>query len=311
VLFAREVEHELQDFLDGAGLSAPFVNLVRQPLSSPGKILSSSPTITWAELVVAASDTARGNRSAAARVAAAVEALAAALDVLDEIEDGDQSSFVETAGLPRALNSSTALIFLAQHIIAELRLVGIAPARIVDFSEAMSRFGLAATSGQHQDLSVNATSGISLDDALQISGEKSGSLAACACLLGAMVGTSDPQVLQLYESFGRHYGTMLQLANDLHDAQDVDTKSDLRKLKATLPILFYVHQHHITDPGALQPVDIRASGALHFTWTVVEVQRKRCREIVQELECHGQATEPLQLVLNKHSSQRHNGDDEE
>jgi geranylgeranyl pyrophosphate synthase len=310
VLFAREVERELRHYLDGAGLSAPFVNLVRQPLTAPGKILSNNPAITWAELVVAGSDAAGGDRSAAARVAAAVEVLAAALDVLDEIEDEDQSDFIDSAGLPHALNSSTALLFLSQKIILELQHVGIESARVIDFSEAMARFGLAATSGQHQDLSANATSGISLDDALQISSEKSGSLAACACLLGAMVGETEGHLLKLYESFGRHYGTMLQLANDLHDAQEIETKSDLRNLKATLPILFYAQQHRDLDPDAVRPEDIRASGALHFTWTVVELQRNRCREIVYELGRQGQTTESLQRILNKHAGQKHDDDDQ-
>src|SRR6185437_6378070 len=110
--------------------------------------------------------------------------------------------------------------------------------------------------------------------------------------------------------FGRHYGIMLQLSTDLHDAQDVDAKSDLRTLKATLPILFYMRQRGSLDVGGPQPVDIQESGALHFTWTIVEIQRDRCREIVHELALLGQSTITLQTFLTPRNSQRLRDEDE-
>jgi geranylgeranyl pyrophosphate synthase len=309
VLFASEVGEKLQELLSGAGLTAPLIDFVIQPLTSPGKILSTNPSTGWAELVAATCMAAQGDRTAAVRVAASVECLAAALDVLDEIEDGDQSLLVESAGLPRALNASTALMFAAQNILSGLTMDGITPARVPEFSRAMSRLGLAATSGQHEDLSKTADSGLTVDEALQITRQKSGSLAACACVLGAMLGTTDQKILQLYETFGYDYGTMLQLSNDLHDAQDLREKSDLRKLKPTVPIVFYARQSPKRVIGELNPEGVISSGALHFTWAVIELQRKRCLQELEALRAQNQAIEFIRDGLKGLASQKQDLDD--
>jgi competence protein ComQ len=309
VLIAGEAGRIIQESLNGAGLPAPFINLIIQPLSLPGKILSGTKTFGWSELVKTACDASNGNVFAAARVAAAVETLAAALDVLDDIEDGDQSALLDLAGLPQTLNVSTALLFLSQLILSELHIDGVAPKSISDFTHTMSRLGLIATGGQHNDLSINARSEISLSEALQITIDKSGSLAACACRLGALLGTSEPELLNLYESFGRHYGTMIQLSNDLHDAQDSVTKTDLQQLKPTLPILFYVRRKGNAKVEELHPDELAGSGALHFTWVVFESQRQRCFAILEELEGRNQSTAQFRLLLEQHAAQRQPVDD--
>jgi competence protein ComQ len=302
-LFANQVGQELRNSLNRAGLPALFANLVLQPLSQPGKILSNSPSLGWCQLIEASCLASGGNLATAARVAAAMEALAASLDVLDEIEDGDHSPFVLSAGLPQALNTSTALLFLSQQIIADMHESSDDSAFVIDLVQTMARLGLRATGGQHKDLSINARSGISLDEALQISSEKSGSLAACACRLGARIGTAEPDILRLYELFGQHYGTMVQLSNDIHDAQNDLEKSDLSSAKPTLPVLFYLRQ--LGNPAAerVSASDVVNSGALHFTWTIFEMQRQRCLAILDELDQRQQKTVHVRSIVGKPESQ--------
>jgi competence protein ComQ len=302
-LFAIQVGKELRRSISRAGIPALFANVILQPLSQPGKILSDNPLLGWSQLVQSACLAAHGNLTTCIRVAAAMEALAAALDVLDEIEDGDHSEFVDSVGLPQALNASTALIFLAQRIISELNNDGVDVKLVVEFSYTLARLGLNATSGQHKDLSTDARLGISLDEALQITREKSGSLAACACRLGATSGTTEPEILQLYESFGLHYGTMVQLSNDLHDAQDDLQKTDLTSYKPTLPVLFYLRQHGGAAEDESDPKDVIESGALHFTWTIFEIQRQRCLSILEDLDRRNQNTSHLRSIIGQSGSQ--------
>jgi geranylgeranyl pyrophosphate synthase len=252
---------------------------------------------------------AHGSLSTAAKIAAAMEALAAGLDILDEIEDGDYSPFVLSAGLPQALNASTALMFLAQRIISELHVTGVDPKLVVDCSFTIARLGLSATHGQHKDLSIDARSGISLDEALRITSEKSGSLAACACHLGARLGTADPELLQLYERFGQHYGTMVQLSNDLHDAQNDLQKTDLASAKPTLPVLFYVRQLGSAPLDELTTADVINSGAIHFAWTIFELQRQRCLAVLDELDQRNQLTAPIRPIIGNSRSLEHTCDE--
>jgi geranylgeranyl pyrophosphate synthase len=106
-------------------------------------------------------------------------------------------------------------------------------------------------------------------------------------------------LLALYEQFGTHFGTMHQLANDLHDAQKQGSKSDLARKRPTLPITYFRMGLLDDDQGAaeLRPDDLVNSGALHFTWVVVERERQRCREVIEKLASKGQDPTSLQSLV--------------
>jgi geranylgeranyl pyrophosphate synthase len=89
-----------------------------------------------------------------------------------------------------------------------------------------------------------------------------------------------------------HFGTAAQLANDLHDATAPDLKSDLERQKGTLPLTFTRRNANDVDPG-----NIAASGALHFTWVVLEMERDACRDIGEQLAARGQDVSVLLDLL--------------
>jgi hypothetical protein len=75
----------------------------------------------------------------------------------------------------------------------------------------------------------------------------------------------------------RPVSTLVQTINAIR-------KSDLARRKSTLPLIF---SHRLaTDTGAA--VHIPESGALHFTWVVVELERQACRELADQLDVRGQ-----------------------
>jgi len=279
------VRSRLLEALGAFNAPASFSALLNIPLNQPDKVLGGAHRPSWVTLVLAACVATGGDVAYGARVAAAIEVFMAALDVLDEIEDGDASPTAAAAGIPQALNGATALLLLAPRLLLDL------PARDGlphpgDFARVLVDGGLIATGGQHLDLTGEGFAAGSPEEALAIARRKAGALASAACRLGAMVGTADETLLELYGRWGMHYGTVAQLANDLHDAVDDAAKSDVARKKSTLPLLF---SHRVTSEIGSNP-GVAASGALHFTWVIVEIERQACRDLADELDARGQDT---------------------
>jgi geranylgeranyl pyrophosphate synthase len=297
-LIARDAARIIHETINGVGLPAPFKNLLLVPLSRPGKILYDEDSAGWSSLISATSASVRAPELASARVLAAVEVNAAALDVLDEIEDGDASPLVDQVGLAQALNVATALLFIAPLVLEKIGRVHPLGADPADYCATLARLGLTATLGQHHDLTTATNHESSLEEALMITRAKSGSLAACAVRLTALLGTNNSVILELYEDFGRHYGTMVQLANDLHDAQSTGDKSDLTLRKPTLPVIFFLRGSDKAPLVELTPEAVAKSGALQFTWVVFERERQACHEVLDRLDGHNQDTTALRGLVD-------------
>lgn len=281
----------IRGMVAGAELPAEFRELILIPLSRPHKPFGTDPEWPWSALVVAAAHSASAGVLAATTVAAAVECALAAADVFDEIEDGDASDLIDRCGAAQALNVAGALLSLAYLILADLKAEE--PHRLPQplLSGTMSRFMLQAAAGQHVDLAnegVNLTS----DEALDSARSKAGALGAMACRLGALIHLQDEELLTEYEHFGRHLATAGQIANDLRDAGDTSTKSDLARGKSTLPLLIghrSIQQERSAD-DAFDP-----AGALG--WVVVEYELQLARQAVDRLNGLGVATSPLVKLL--------------
>jgi geranylgeranyl pyrophosphate synthase len=263
------------------------------PLQQPGKVLSGTAKPLWPATVLAACAAANGDMTIGSKVAAAVEIFMAGLDVLDEIEDGDQSPLVDAVGTAQALNIATALLLLPQTLLCGLTDDGVVPARANLLARTLAEAGLAATGGQHRDLLGEQGVVHSYDAAIEIARMKAGTLVAGACKLGALVGTDDDILLAHYHNWGLHYGTAAQLSNDLHDAENGESKSDLARQKGTVPLIY----QRGSTPGSPTPNDAQESGALHFTWVILEIERQQCAAIADDLAAHGQAAEHLLALL--------------
>lgn len=282
----------LEMALSGTALPESFRELLEIPLRQRGKVLSEDPVPRWPAIVLAAAAAAGGDARVAAHVAAAVELFNAAADVFDEIADGDYSPLVEQADTGQALNAASALLMLAHRVVTDLPTVGVSTADIPLYTETLSTGALRAAAGQHLDLRAEGCTELSSEDALSIARQKAGSLGAMACRLGALTGTQDPGLLALYGSFGCHLGTIGQLMNDVQDAADGTGKSDDERSKSTLPRL-YARATQSESPR----LDLEASGALHFAWVIIEMERQAATEILDQLAAHNQQVEPLTDLL--------------
>ncbi len=245
-------------------------------LRFPGNILSETPDARWARMVWTCYAAAGGDERQAVRVAAAVELFMVALDVLDDAEDGEETSLQVELGAACALNVSTGLLFLAQRALLDAG-GGAAPAAL------LLDAGLRACGGQHADL-TGASERIRLGDALAVTAGKSASLVAAICQLGAARAGADSAMQNLFARFGWYLGMVAQLVNDLKGLQpDAVGKTDIALGRPTLPL---VHAAQLA-PIATTEADVRAAvwadGPAQLTWAVAETYREHALALISRL----------------------------
>ena len=141
-------------------------------------------------------------------------------------------------GVGAAILAGDALLCLAQDmLITDPSPQGIWAARCL--SAAVHRL----IAGQGADLAFERRDDVSLDECLQMAGDKTAALMACACSIGA-IGVGAPAELAMgLAGFGAHVGLAFQLTDDLlgiWGAPEVTGKpvrADLRARKKSLPVV--------------------------------------------------------------------------
>ncbi len=290
-----------------------FVRLLNQTLHAPQRLLS-SPVLQghpvddadlklWALLALLTATSASGAQTStlanlapalwrrARAVAAAAELLGAALDIIDDVQDGD-STFVQRIGVPIALNIGLALLELAPLALGRARRAGwpdsTADAALETFHSSL----LTSLGGQFLDLRFEQMPRVSEAQVMEMTQKKSGTVLALICQLGAMVGatTSQRMTTEYFEAashFGGQLGIWSQLLNDLHDAElaQVETgKSDRRRGKKTLPLILEGRDMLEATDKEKQEWSPNTQAALAYTYVIAEKFRLRARKALLTLE---------------------------
>src|SRR5712692_8243665 len=96
--------------------------LLFQPSNNAGATNSTMPTGSWPllTLLVAQHVSPNIDPAFASSVAIATECFVCALDILDDVEDEDQTPIIQELGVARALNVSTTLLALMQQTFLSL-----------------------------------------------------------------------------------------------------------------------------------------------------------------------------------------------
>lgn len=255
----------------------------------------------------------------AATVAIAVECFVCALDLLDDIEDDDQTRSVQLLGTARVLNVSTALLTLTQRAILSLAQYATSPTQALRLLAALQEATLVAVSGQHRDLLAEqkAAQDISVEDCIDIASAKAGAIMGLACKLGAMCAGATDEVCRQFAELGELSGIAQQLDNDAHDLYhllNLDTsvespeeetilKTDLVRQKKTMPVVLAAQQ-----PGNLQKKSVLSDEEkqeylrnLHegilTTWGMCLLYRERARDCLQEIEAQNPIASSLRFLL--------------
>ena len=161
----------------------------------------------------------------------------------DDLMDGDEQrrhrdTVWKVHGPAQAILVGDALFALANEILLELG--------TVDAGRATRRLTLATRKlidGQAQDISYEHRERVTVEECLEMEGNKTGALLACAVSIGAVLGGADDRTADALEKYGYHLGLAFQAVDDLlgiwgdPDATGKQTWSDLRQRKKSLPVV--------------------------------------------------------------------------
>ncbi len=307
--------------LEGEGklLSQPHTDA--HPSDSQGPTL---PDGVWAllTLLVAQYISPDIDPTCASSVAVAIECFVCAIDLLDDVIDEDQTPTLQTLGVARTLNVSTALLTLAQQAILSLSQQGVQPLTILRLLNTLQESALVVTAGQHRDVLAEQrpTRDFTREECIEIAAAKAGSIMRLACRLGALCAGADDVVCEQFSELGELLGIAHQLDNDSHDlyyllqggistiaSTEAETarniKTDLVRGKKTLPVVLAAQIN-----GTLQNTSSSADEekeeylrALHegilTTWGICVLYRERARDRLQEIEAQKPVAPLLRLLL--------------
>jgi geranylgeranyl diphosphate synthase, type I len=259
----------------------------------------------------------------ASSVAVAVECFVCAIDLLDDVIDEDQTPTLQTLGVARTLNVSTALLTLAQMAILSLSQRAVAPELILRLLNTLQESALVVTTGQHRDVLAEQrpAQDFTREECIEIAAAKAGSIMCLACRLGALCAGADDVVCEQFSELGELLGIAHQLDNDSHDlyyllqdgtstaaSTEAETanrsiKTDLVRGKKTLPVVLAAKMD-----DTLQSSSPPANGesdqylrALHegilTTWGICQLYRERARDRLQEIETQKPVAPLLRLLL--------------
>ncbi|MFI1051888.1 polyprenyl synthetase family protein [Streptomyces griseoruber] len=161
----------------------------------------------------------------------------------DDLMDGDEQrrhrdTVWKVHGPAQAILVGDALFALANEILLELGTVeaGRATRRLTTATRAL-------IDGQAQDISYEHRDRVSVEECLEMEGNKTGALLACASSIGAVLGGADERSADRLEKYGYHLGLAFQAVDDLLGiwgdpvSTGKQTWSDLRQRKKSLPVV--------------------------------------------------------------------------
>ncbi|MGW4026176.1 polyprenyl synthetase family protein [Streptomyces sp. NPDC005009] len=161
----------------------------------------------------------------------------------DDLMDGDEQrrhrdTVWKVHGPAQAILVGDALFALANEVLLELGTVeaGRATRRLTTASRSL-------IDGQAQDISYEHRDRVSVEECLEMEGNKTGALLACASSIGAVLGGADDRTADALERYGYHLGLAFQAVDDLlgiwgdPEATGKQTWSDLRQRKKSLPVV--------------------------------------------------------------------------
>jgi geranylgeranyl pyrophosphate synthase len=267
-------------------------------MARPGRALYDAKRAKWPAMVLQVAATFGASEELALHAATVVELIIGALDVVDDVVDGELGPEFP---VNRSLNATLALLSLADAAAQPLA-QRLPYSRFLLFREAIQQGLLTATTGEDADIRFEDDQAVDEQAALDMTARKSGALVGMAFRLAAALSTADPAILDDIRDFGVQVGVVVQLDNDAQacTARGALEDSDLRRRKKTLPVAYALqcaradgHQAFLDyAAGVGEPPDgqlreaqryIAACGGLHFTWAVAESARSEAFGVLRRL----------------------------
>src|SRR6201986_5140501 len=161
----------------------------------------------------------------------------------DDIMDGDvERRHRPTAwtvfGVGAAILAGDALVALANDMLLEDTAPGGPWA-----ARCLSTAVLRLIAGQGEDLAFEERGDVTLAECVEMAGDKTAALMACACTIGAVHVGAPPELAMGLAEFGGHVGLAFQLTDDLLGISGgaavtgKPVRADLRARKKSLPVV--------------------------------------------------------------------------
>lgn len=179
--------------------------------------------------------------------ASAVACLETAIILIDDLLDSDPRGEYRRIGAAALVNLATAMQAAGLEAVmrseAELE-VQLAALR------ALNQMTLSTAFGQHLDIQ-NPT-----DEAAywRVTRTKSSPFYGAALYVGALFGGASVETAEQLDRFGRLYGEMIQIHDDLNDVMAIPANPDWVQGRSSLPILF---AHVVDHPERVRFLELR------------------------------------------------------
>lgn len=279
-MVVADVAAEVRGAISSASLTPAYQAALVDTLSVPGRVLSDVPDARWTQTVATCCTASGGRYDQAVVAAASIELFMVALDVLDDLEDGEETALQSRLGSPRLINVSTGLLLLAQQMLLTMP-------RGADALTVLLQFTLRACAGQDVDLAGGVNRSLSLEESLDVTERKSAALVAAACQIGALCGGADTGLQSVYSEFGGYMGMVAQLINDLQAiGPGAESKTDIALGRPTLPLTYAAQfmPHALDEIGDKERrIALTTQGAAQLTWAVAESFRQRAIALIPHL----------------------------
>jgi geranylgeranyl pyrophosphate synthase len=291
-----------------AEVGASLREVARAALSCEGRPLSPRPRTLWAQVPARVCAAAGVSWQRAVWPGVAMELAMAAADLFDDLADGERIEILATFGPGRLLTTAAGMLALAGQVCVRATEDGASAGAAAEIADLLGRGLAAAADGQMRGLetpveAARRDTGL----AYELAVAKSGPLGELNARLGAHIAVADPDLRDLYGTFGWHFAVYSQLLNDGRAVLPGRplAKSDVRAGAPTLPLVF-AGSHGVptglgSDEVATWEEDERrrvvASGGLLATELAAIAERVRAEDALDALAARGQAIEDLQGLI--------------
>jgi len=220
-------------------------------------------------------------------IAAAVEFIVLAGDLLDDIVDQDRLK-------DDAITVHTAIGFLllGQQAMAHSHIVDGKKLKALSYVTSCL---LQSVHGQQLDVGCDVQTEA---DYLKMVEKKSGSLVAMACVIGALLAGKED--IAAIETYARYIGIAAQIDNDLDALYNWDKKADIQAKKKSLPILYMLESKqnnlwkqyfnndmdydrmYVQKEKALQQME--QEGAIYYAKVMSQIYKEKALQEIEKLD---------------------------
>ncbi|MBB5355229.1 competence protein ComQ [Anoxybacillus mongoliensis] len=233
-------------------------------------------------------------------IAAAVELIVLAGDLLDDVVDQDRLK-------DDAITVHTAIGFLllGQQVIAHSHIADEKKLKALSYVTSCL---LQGVHGQQLDVECDVQTEAEYTKMVE---KKSGSLVAMACVIGALLAGKED--IAAIETYARYIGIAAQIDNDLDALYNWDKKADIQAKKKSLPILYMLESKHdnlwkqyfnndidyermyVQKEKALQQME--QEGAIYYAKVMSQIYKEKAWQEIEKLDVDDKHKSALKTMI--------------